>query len=121
MPPGKASSRLIKTVNLEAGMPSVYQALSRLDTELVLAANERLQSLKIIHGYGSSGVGGDIRIGVQKVLREKVAAGAIRGCIFGENWSISDEQTWGLLRSNPILKQDRDLGRRNPGITIVVL
>jgi hypothetical protein len=45
----------------------------------------------------------------------------IRGCIFGENWSKSDEQTWKLLQSHAELKNDSDLGRRNRGITIVLL
>lgn len=77
--------------------------------------------LKVIHGYGSSGVGGDIRIAVQRRLHELVQAGQIHGCIFGENWSKSDEASWRLLQAQPGLKSDPDLGRRNQGITIVVL
>jgi hypothetical protein len=48
-------------------------------------------------------------------------AGQIRDCIFGEDWSKSDETTWRLLQAHPELKDDSDLGRRNPGITIVLL
>jgi hypothetical protein len=66
-------------------------------------------------------VSGDIRISVQKRLLEMSRGGQIRGCIFGENWSKSDEHTWSLVRSNPELKQDADLGRKNMGITVVVL
>jgi len=65
--------------------------------------------------------GGDIRIAVQKRLLEMAENGRIRGCIFGENWSKSDEMVWKLLQSQPQLKQDSDLGRRNRGITIVLL
>jgi hypothetical protein len=111
----------MKTVNLEEGMPLVRQALLRLDRELAIATQQRNQFVKFVHGYGSSGVGGDIRVAVQKSLSESVVAGTIRACIFGEDWSISDDQTWRLLTSHPHLKQDRDLGRRNFGITIVVL
>jgi len=77
--------------------------------------------LKVVHGYGSSGAGGEIRIAVQKRLRELAEAGQIRGCIFGENWSKSDEETWRLLQAQPELKGDPDLGRRNQGITVVLL
>jgi hypothetical protein len=58
---------------------------------------------------------------VQKRLRELVETGEIRGCIFGENWSTSDEESWRLLQRKPELKGDLDLGRGNKGITVVVL
>jgi hypothetical protein len=111
----------VKNINLKSGMPSVQEALQRLSRELARARNEKISLLKVIHGYGSSGKGGDIRIAAQKHLLELVQDGQIRGCIFGENWSKSDEQTWRLLQSQPALKTDPDLGRGNRGITIVVL
>lgn len=77
--------------------------------------------LKLVHGYGSTGVGGDIRIAVQRRVREMTDAGQIRGSIFGENWSRTDETCWRLLQERPALKADPDLERRNLGITIVLL
>lgn len=97
------------------------EALRRLGREIAIARRENHVLLKIIHGYGSTGAGGDIRIAVQKRLRELSEAGQIRGCIFGESWSKADEVTWHLLRERPELKDDPHLGRRNPGITIVLL
>ncbi len=47
-------------------MPQVHEALQRLTRELTLARQQKHSLLKIIHGYGSSGAGGDIRIAVQK-------------------------------------------------------
>jgi hypothetical protein len=111
----------IRTVNLKSDMPSVLEALKRLEGEIALARREKIALLKIIHGYGSSGVGGDIRIAVQKRLREIMGAGQIRGCIFGEDWWKGDDASWMLLRDWPELKDDPHLGRRNQGITIVVL
>jgi hypothetical protein len=108
-------------VNLKLDLPSVHEALQRLNRELALARQEGLLLLKVVHGYGSTGVGGDIRIAVQRRLQELVEAGEIRGCIFGENWSKSDQTTWRLLQKHAELKSDSDLGRRNPGITVVVL
>jgi hypothetical protein len=102
-------------------MPSVPEALQRLEREIAVARQGKISLLKIVHGYGSSGAGGDIRIAVQKRLRELADGGQIRGCIFGENWAKSDEQTWRLLQGQAGLKGDPDLGRRNQGITIVVL
>ena len=102
-------------------MPQVHQALQRLDRELALARQQKATLLKLVHGYGSTGAGGDIRIAVQKCLVEMAQSGRIRGCIFGENWSKSDDAVWKLLQSQPELKSDSDLGRRNRGITIVLL
>jgi len=102
-------------------MPTVHEALSRLDQELAAARREGCEIVRLIHGYGSSGAGGDIRIAVQRRLVEMSHSGQIRSCIFGEDWSISDERTWNLLRARPELKEDRDLGRKNLGITIVVV
>jgi adenosylmethionine-8-amino-7-oxononanoate aminotransferase len=102
-------------------MPQVYEALQRMDRELALARQEKAKLMKLVHGYGSTGAGGDIRIAVQKRLLEMADNGQIRGCIFGENWSKSDETAWKLLQSHSDLKSDSDLGRGNRGITIVLL
>jgi hypothetical protein len=116
-----ARKSAIRVANLEAGMPTVLDALSRLDQELAAARRAGCPIMKLIHGYGSSGTGGDIRIAIQRRLIEIADGGRIGGCIFGEDWSRSDERTWKLLQARPELKQDRDLGRKNLGITIVLL
>ncbi|MFZ0735028.1 MAG: hypothetical protein WAM79_22110 [Candidatus Sulfotelmatobacter sp.] len=95
--------------------------MQRLDRAIVLARQERHFCLKVIHGYGSTGAGGDIRIAVQKKLHELALGGQIRGCIFGENWSKTDELAWRLLQQHSELTEDRDLGRGNAGITVVLL
>ena len=101
-------------------MPTVREALQHLERELARARREGCVVLTLIHGYGSSGAGGEIRIAAQKRLTEMTSRGEIRACIFGENWAKSDEQAWALLKAHPELKQDTDLGKRNLGITIVV-
>lgn len=111
----------IRTVNLKSDMPQVQEALQRLDRELAFARQQGAALLKLIHGYGSKGTGGGIRIAVQRRLRELTDNGQIHACIFGENWSKSDDEAWQLLQSHPALKSDPDLGRRNQGITVVIL
>ena len=111
----------IKTVNLKSDRPSVHEALQRLEQEIAHARQAGVTFLKFIHGYGSTGAGGDIRIAVQARLREMAKDGAIRGCVFGEEWSKSCEEVWRLLQERPELKSDKDLGRRNLGITVVLL
>jgi len=102
-------------------MPTVSEALQRLDRELSRARQSGCEVLKLVHGYGSSGAGGEIRIAAQRRLTEMAGRGEIRACIFGENWAKSDEQAWALINARPELKQEPDLGRQNQGITIAVL
>ena len=48
--------------NLEAGMPTADQAVRRLNTILYAQRAMRTKAFKIIHGYGSSGKGGRLRV-----------------------------------------------------------
>jgi Smr domain len=111
----------IKTVILKEGMPSVEQARARLQTELAAARKSGVKILKVIHGYGSSGVGGDLRIALQSTLRQMSEKHEISDCIYGENWRRSDERSWDLLKRMPELKADSDLGKGNKGMTIIIL
>jgi len=111
----------LKTVNLEDGLPTVAQARARLMSELQQARQSGVRILKVIHGYGSSGVGGELRIALQSLLRQMADRNEIYECIFGEDWSKGDERAWTIVKRFPQLKQDRDFGKKNKGITIVVL
>jgi hypothetical protein len=102
-------------------MPTVSEALQHLERELARARQSGCGVVKLIHGYGSTGAGGDIRIAVQRRLTEMASRAEIRACVFGESWAKSDEHAWALINARPELKQDHDLGRQNRGITIVVL
>jgi hypothetical protein len=112
---------IIKVVNLEDGMPRVEQALLRMQHELAIARGKGIVALKLIHGYGSSGAGGALRDELQKELRRASSAKSITCFVAGEEWTISDETTWRLLKKFPEWKPDSDLGRGNKGISIVVL
>lgn len=111
----------ITLLNIEKGYPSIPQAMARLNQEIKTARAAGKTILKIIHGYGSSGVGGDLRIALQSAARQKVEGGEIRACIYGENWRKSDATSWELVKRFPALKNDKDFGRGNRGIMIVVL
>lgn len=89
--------------------------------ELHVAKKQGYAAVKLIHGYGSSGVGGALRMELQKELARLAGAGSIRLFIAGENWRISDEAAWPLLKRYPEWKHDQDLGKNNKGISIVLL
>ena len=111
----------IKIIDLEDGMPKVEQARLLMQHELQIARQQGYAAVKLIHGYGSSGVGGSLRIELQKELQRMTSAGTVRSFIAGEDWRISDEKTWELLKRYPEWKRDSDLGKANKGISIVLL
>ena len=112
---------LVKLINLELDHPTVTQGLLRFDHALAAARQEGIAILKVIHGYGSSGVGGQLRFELWQVLDRCKRNGQILDFIPGEEFRVSNEGTWALLRNFPEMKRDRDLGRQNKGVTLVVL
>ena len=108
-------------INLEEGRPTVNVGLLRLDRALTAARAEGVPVLKLIHGYGSSGVGGRLREEVWKALDRFKRNGFISDFIPGEDFRLSNEASWALVKRDKAIKEDRDFGRANRGITIVVL
>ena len=111
---------VMSVINLEEGKPAVETARLRMQHELERAQKAGAKAVKLIHGYGSSGAGGTLRTELQKELRQAAQSGIISTVIAGEDWRISDENTWALLQRFPEWKKDRDLARNNQGISIVV-
>ncbi|HEY7098555.1 MAG TPA: Smr/MutS family protein [Terriglobales bacterium] len=111
----------IRVVNLEQGFPSREQAFQRLDEALRQAKKSGTPALKIIHGYGSSGVGGILRFAVRNFLRQRKEAAEIKAFIPGESWSQFEKHSRELLQRVPESLLDSDLGRNNKGMTLVLL
>ena len=111
----------LREVNLEAGMPFVDQAIKRLTFELEQSRRQRFAAVKLIHGYGSSGKGGVLRVQVRDYLLRQHRKGVIQAFIEGERLSIFDEDTRIAMELCPELRMDRDLDRHNNGITVVIL
>jgi hypothetical protein len=111
----------MRVINLEENRPSVDEMNRRLAMELRNARHARVKVLKLIHGYGSTGVGGKLRGAVRAMLEHAKKRGEIRDFVQGDDFRISNEVTWAMLKLHPELKQDRDLGRENRGITVLLL
>jgi hypothetical protein len=56
----------IRTYNVEAGLPTLDDARRQVIDEIKRAKREGVKVLKVIHGYGSSGKGGALCIGLRK-------------------------------------------------------
>jgi hypothetical protein len=105
--------------NIKAGMPSRSDARERLIARISEAQRNGTAILKVIHGYGSRGVGGKLRVALRKTLERLAAEGRLGRVVHGEKWDIFDETTQGLLGDYAELSGDEDLGQHNAGITIV--
>ncbi len=114
--PGK-----MRTIILKEGRPTVEEARTRLNTELESAHRGGIVALKIVHGYGSTGVGGALRDAIRASLRKRRKEGRIRAFVTGEHWDSLDETARLLIDACPELSRDADLGRYNEGITMVLL
>ncbi len=111
----------VREVNLEHGMPTVEQALRRLTGELYTTRRMGCAVLKLIHGYGSSGKGGKIRVAVRRELEKQKSLNQVKEVIPGEKFSIFESATLSAFSKAPELRRDRDLDRYNNGVTYVVL
>ncbi len=118
---GRQDRELHALVNLEANLPTVNKALERLRIELAMNRGKGVRVLTLIHGYGSSGQGGQIRLEVRRQLEYLKARGEINEVIIGEEFHRSYGRGKQLLRRFPALARHHDLNRANPGITLVVL
>jgi ribosomal protein S9 len=77
----------VRTVNLEANRPTAEEALRIMESELTACRRRGVRAVILIHGYGSSGVGGAIRTAVRRRLAESGLRGVVRMSAGGEEWS----------------------------------
>ena len=111
----------IRTFNVEAGRPSLEEARRRVIAEIKQAKRDRARVLTVIHGYGSSGTGGKLRVGLRKSLGLRKKEGVIKDFIPGEDFSIFNDTVLVLLEAVPEARGDPDLGSTNEGVTLIWL
>ena len=114
----RASGKVV-TVNLKEGLPTVAQALLRLDSALGRSRRDGASVVRLIHGYGSSGTGGKIKDGVRKKLAVLRSTRQIRNVVPGEDYSNTTGMGRSLLGRYHELESDIRTDRSNPGITFV--
>ena len=111
----------VRILNLEAGMPTVEQARQLLISELKQAKNSGLSAVKAIHGYGSTGKGGALRGALRTSFPRRNKEGLVTRVIFGEKWSVFEDDARYAIECCPELRSDHDLNRSDEGITIALL
>jgi hypothetical protein len=111
----------LRTFNVEAGRPTLEDARRLVIAQIKQAKRDGARVLKVIHGYGSSGKGGTLCVGLRKSFRLRKKEGVIVEFIAGEDFSIFDKTTLDLLEAVPELRGDPDLDAANEGVTVLWL
>ena len=109
-----------KEVNIKSDMPTSDDAIKRITYNIHNGKRLGYRAIKIIHGYGSSGAGGKIRVEARRYLESQKRKGVIADYIPGEDFSIFNEPTRKAFDRCGELRRDRDLERHNNGVTIIV-
>lgn len=124
-PTGTASgprqrSDTVRVLNIEQGRPSTDEAEHLFRSKLISYRQESVRVVKVIHGWGSSGVGGSIRDRVHDVCHVLQAQRSIRLFVPGEAFSAYTQAGRTLVTQFPKLKEDSDFDAGNKGISLIV-
>ncbi|NLG35933.1 MAG: hypothetical protein GX548_11325 [Lentisphaerae bacterium] len=110
----------LRTVDIEAGLPTVDEALRRLEAQLERARADGVRLIRVIHGWGSAtGGGGKIRAAARRNLVAWQELGKVRSVLFGDHYTHTTPEGRDLLRRHPTLRTTERSDRQNPGITFV--
>lgn len=112
---------ILREVNIKSDMPTVDDAIRRTTYNIMNAEALGVSAIKLIHGYGSTGRGGAIRLEVRKYLERQKKRGVITDYIPGEQFSLFEEATRKAFDACDGLRRDSDIERHNNGITIVII
>ncbi|MFQ9472228.1 MAG: hypothetical protein ACLR0P_02995 [Oscillospiraceae bacterium] len=95
----------LREVDLERGMPTMRAALQQLSFELRRGRSLGCAAVKLIHGYGSSGKGGRIRVEARACLARMKERGELRDVIPGEEFTIFEPRTLAAFQRCPDLRE----------------
>lgn len=109
----------VNEINIEYGMPTCEDALRELKSTISLAKQSKYKCLLIIHGYGSSGKGGAIRLKARQWLNAQLKNGKVKTVINGEDFNIFNFKALELKNKYKDLEQL--LKVTNHGVTVVEL
>ena len=105
--------------NLEQGIPTVDEAMTELKNIINIAKSYKYKVIVIIHGYGSSGAGGKIRIKAREWLNAQVRGGKIKAAVSGEDFGMFNDDARKIKDSDA--ETYKYYGAGNSGITVVAV
>ncbi len=119
-PSARAGGPPVRDIDIEAGLPTVEEALRRLEAQLDRARADGVRVVRVIHGWGSaSGGSGRIRAAARQWLQRQLDARRIRSVFPGDHYTHTSPEGRDFLRRHPALRPAENSDRNNPGITFV--
>lgn len=118
--PGPTNPK-IKKINIKKDFPPSDVAVYDLSVAIKDCKQLGVEVLKVIHGYGSHGIGGDIKRAVIRYLYKCKRKKEIEFFVQGEEWSSFDERVKYLEHRFPEFIIDGDLKNLNSGITVIYI
>ena len=112
---------MIRRINIKDDHPPVDVGVSRAISEIECAVLQKEPFLKIIHGYGSGGTGGEIKRQLHLELNNLKRAGKIFDYIKGEAFHSKHPLYESAISIAPELVLDQDLINLNSGITLIIV
>ncbi|MBT9140920.1 MAG: hypothetical protein DDT30_01506 [Dehalococcoidia bacterium] len=112
------TQKKVAEVNLESEMPTVDVAIQKMKNSLSTYKRLGYKAVILIHGYGSTGVGGGIKAAVVKCLEESSMKGIVKTFVVGEQWSSRKKELVGMCKA---LENYEHKIANNYGISVVIL
>lgn len=108
----------VKEINLERGYPTAELAIREMINHLGTYKRQGYRALVFIHGYGSTGSGGKIKMAVKSKLKDSSLRGIVQDFCGGEHWM--DRKKEMLAHCEQLRQFEPDISG-NFGVTVVLL
>ena len=109
------------TIDIKSERQTVNEAIAQFLVEVDSYKMGGFKVMKVIHGYGSHGVGGAIRSQFLKKCEELKRRGVIEDYVCGSGWTPKNVVRKIAINYCPDLLADKELSFLNPGCSIVVM
>ena len=111
----------ILEINIKENNPPPDVAMSELWLEIERSAFSETEVIKVIHGYGSHGKGGEIKKAVTQLLTDLLKQKKIKGFVPGEHFGAEAIEKFEISKKYPQLLIQSDITVRNSGLTLIFL
>lgn len=113
---------MIKEINIKEDFPPVDVAVANMENEIDVNKKFGDSIIKIVHGYGSHGIGGAIKIGIREKLEIMKRRALILDYIKGESFTskmVNDMKISTKLKQE--LLCDSSIDSFNSGMTVIII
>ena len=108
-------------IDVKSDMQTCLMAVAQLEIEIDACKLGGFNALKVIHGYGSHGVGGAIKKEIHARLKQLKSQNKINDYIPCETWTQNNPKRNKAIKLCDELLADSDLYMLNSGVTIVLI